>query len=132
MRAMFYLAKHYNNGPQLLTEIAEEEEIPPKFLSTILLELRKGGVINSKMGKGGGYYLARNPSKISVSEIIKILDGPYAPTPCLNDLDNDVCEDCKNVRSCLVRKVMYQVHVKTFGYLSKTSLKAAIDMKIPK
>jgi Rrf2 family protein len=131
MRAMFYLARQYNEGPQLLTDIANEEVISAKFLATILLELKKGGVINSKMGKGGGYYLSRNPSKISIAEILRILDGPFAPTPCLNDLDNDACEDCRNVKTCLVRKVMYQVHLKTYTYLSKTSLKDAIHLKIP-
>lgn len=131
LRAMFYLAKHYNEGPQLLTDIAAQESISPKFLAIILLELKKGGVIDSKMGKGGGYYLSRNPSKIYMSEILRILDGPFAPTPCLNDLNNDACPDCINVKKCQIRKTFYPVHLATYKYLSTTSLKKALELTKP-
>jgi Rrf2 family protein len=76
LKAVIFLAKHYEAGPILITDLAKEGRMPKKFLEAILLELRKAGILDSKKGKGGGYLLAKAPHEIAVGEIIRVLDGP--------------------------------------------------------
>src|ERR1700679_1532362 len=78
LEAVIILAKRYESGPVLITDLAHEGHIPKKFLEAILLELRKNGILNSKKGKGGGYVLAKNPQDISVGDIIRTLDGSFS------------------------------------------------------
>ncbi len=82
LHALTFLAKSSGNGPVLISEIASKNNIPRKFLESILLELKKNGVLDSKMGKGGGYFLYLKPSEIKVSTIIRLFDGPIALLPC--------------------------------------------------
>ncbi len=79
---MVYLARFPPGRPVPVLEIASTQQIPKKFLDAILSELRNTGFVNSKMGKGGGYTLARTASQISVGEMIRAIDGPLAPLPC--------------------------------------------------
>ena len=78
------LAKEYGQGPVLISEIARRETIPPKFLELILLELKNQGILQSKKGKGGGYFLSRTPQSVSVGQIVRIMEGPLAPLPCVS------------------------------------------------
>jgi len=78
LQAVIILAKRYDSGPVLITDLAREGRIPKKFLEAILLELRKEGILNSKKGKGGGYVLAKAPQDISVGDIIRNLEGPLS------------------------------------------------------
>src|SRR5437879_855620 len=71
LKAMIVLAKEYGQGPVLISDVARREGIPRKFLELILLELRNQGVLHSKKGKGGGYFLARHPAgRTDVSVLI--------------------------------------------------------------
>ena len=78
IQAVIILAKRYDSGPVLITDLAREGRIPKKFLEAILLELRKNGILNSKKGKGGGYVLGKDPQDISIGDIIRILDGSFS------------------------------------------------------
>src|SRR5580698_10004433 len=78
LEAVILLAKHYDSGSVLITDLAREGHIPKKFLEAILLELRKEGILNSKKGKGGGYVLAKAPQDIRVGDIIRKLEGPLS------------------------------------------------------
>jgi len=78
LQAAIILAKRYDSGPVLITDLAREGRIPKKFLEAILLELRKNGILNSKKGKGGGYVLGKNPQDISIGDIIRTLDGSFS------------------------------------------------------
>ena len=89
-----------------MLEIASTQQIPKKFLDAILSELRNAGFVNSKMGKGGGYTLARTASQISVGEMIRALDGPLAPLPCASKTRYQRCDDCMDETKCAVRLVM--------------------------
>ena len=89
-----------------MLEIASTQQIPKKFLDAILSELRNAGFVNSKMGKGGGYTLARTASQISVGEMIRALDGPLAPLPCASKTRYQRCDDCLDETKCAVRLVM--------------------------
>ena len=106
LKAMVYLAQFPPGRPVPVVEIASTQQIPKKFLDAILSELRNAGFVNSKMGKGGGYMLARTASQISVGEIIRVIDGPLAPLPCASKTRYRRCDDCLDETKCAVRLVM--------------------------
>jgi Rrf2 family protein len=81
---MMVLAQEYGQGPVLIADIAQREGIPRKFLDLILLELRNRGMLQSKKGKGGGYFLGRPPQKVTLGEILRDIDGPLAPVSCVS------------------------------------------------
>ena len=122
LRAMLFLAREYGQGPTLISEIAEKEVIPKKFLELILLELRNKGYLHSKKGKGGGYYLGKSPQQISLGEIIRILDGPLAPIPCVSLTAYRRCPDCPDEKTCGIRVVMKEVRDATAEILDGTTL----------
>jgi Rrf2 family protein len=85
IKALIALAKNYgNSSPLRISTISEEEKIPRKFLEAILVELRNNGLVHSKMGASGGYYLAKHPQEIVLSQIIRISGGPIAMLPCVS------------------------------------------------
>jgi len=106
LKAMAHLARFPPGLPVPVLEIASKQQIPKKFLDAILSELRNAGLVNSKMGKGGGYMLARAASQISVGEIIRVIDGPLAPLPCASKTRYQRCDDCLDETKCAVRLVM--------------------------
>jgi Rrf2 family protein len=106
LKAMVHLARFSPGRPVPVLEIASAQQIPKKFLDAILSELRNAGFVNSKMGKGGGYMLARAASDISVGEIIRVIDGPLAPLPCASKTRYQRCDDCLDETKCAVRLVM--------------------------
>ncbi|HMX03870.1 MAG TPA: Rrf2 family transcriptional regulator [Chitinophagales bacterium] len=122
LKAMFYLAKQFGKGPVLISDLAEEEHIPKKFLELILLELKKNGLLHSKMGKGGGYYLNKPPGEVTVGQVVRILDGPLAPIPCVSKTAYRKCDECENEKTCEIRKIMMQVREASATILDHTSL----------
>ena len=102
--------------------IAEQEHIPPKFLEAILVQLRDGGIIESRRGSHGGHRLLRDPSTISVADIVRLIDGPLAPTPCASVTRFRPCVDCVEVASCRVRHLMRQARDAVAGVLESCSL----------
>ncbi|MFT3690771.1 Rrf2 family transcriptional regulator [Paenirhodobacter sp.] len=97
--------------PEALTieEIARRSDAPKRFLEHILLEIRKTGVIASSRGRSGGYTLVRKPSEISISDLLRRIDGPIAPLPCLSRSAYQRCEDCADEASCRIRRVFAEV-----------------------
>ena len=93
----------------MVGHLAEEEEIPKKFLELILLELKNMGVVASKQGKHGGYQLGHPPSEITLGRVIRIMDGPLAPLPCASETAYQKCEECVDEESCGTRIVMRRV-----------------------
>src|SRR5258708_19196564 len=79
LKAMRMLGRHYHQGAIKIRDIAYEESLPEKFLELILLELKNARIVESVRGAKGGYQLRRDPSEIRLSEIICLIDGPYAP-----------------------------------------------------
>lgn len=122
LKAMVHLALREGQGPALIADIAEAERIPKKFLDTILLEMKNNGLLLSKKGKGGGYTLARPAARIMVGEIVRILDGPLAPVPCVSRTAYRRCEDCVDETACAVRSVMQDVRDAIAAILDNTSL----------
>jgi len=108
LKAMMHLASRPPGEPSLVSEIAEINNIPKKFLDTILGELRNAGFVNSKKGKGGGYTLARPAQNIRVGHIIRVLDGPLAPIQCASKTAYRRCDDCPDEDRCGVRLLMLE------------------------
>lgn len=120
--ALVKLAKEYDNGPMLISEIAESEKIPKKFLESILLDLKNIGILTSKKGKGGGYYLRKKPSDVSLAEVIRYFDGAIALLPCATYKYYESCKFCKQEETCGVRSVVKEVRDKTVKILKNISL----------
>ncbi len=107
---MAALSKRYGESHHTPVEhIADEEHIPVKFLEAILTQLKKSGLLVSRRGPAGGYILAQDPREISLALVIRVLDGPFAPTPCSRTRNPVVCEGCSTLDSCQLRPFMSEV-----------------------
>ena len=106
----------------LIAVLAQSQRIPKKFLELILLELRNAGILGSKKGKGGGYFLARSPASVSIGEVIRSLDGSLAPVPCVSQSAYRTCEECNDEATCGIRAVMQSVRDATAHILDRESL----------
>ena len=102
-------AKKENPLPLTIEEIARRSGTPKRFLEHILLEVRNAGVIASTRGRSGGYSLIKRPAEVAVSELLRLIDGPIAPLPCLSRRAYQRCEDCTDEASCRIRKVFAEV-----------------------
>ena len=122
LRALLVLAKEYGQGPVLISDIANREALPRKFLELILLELRNHGILGSKKGKGGGYFLARRPELVHLGEVLRVLEGPLAPLPCVSKTAYVRCAECRDERTCGIRMIMKDVRDATARILDQTSL----------
>jgi len=126
LKALGLLASEYGKGPVLIADIAERKNIPVKFLETILLELKNNNILDSKKGKGGGYYLSNHPKKTTLASIIRLVGGPIALIPCVSLNFYEKCEDCDEA-TCGVNKVMAQTRDATLKILGKKTLADLID-----
>jgi Rrf2 family protein len=129
LKGLIYLARKYDQGPILISDLARYERIPKKFLELILLSLKNNGVLQSKKGKGGGYYLGKHPKEISIGNVIRILDGPLAPVPCVSETAYAKCKECLDERSCGIRFVMKDVRDAITSILDKTSLSDMLEFE---
>lgn len=109
LKALTYLASQKDKQPVQIAVIAKQENISQKFLESILLSLRKTGILGSKKGKGGGYYLIKPPEEILMTDIMRILEGPIAMVPCVSLNFYEKCDDCPDENICAVNKLMLQV-----------------------
>jgi Rrf2 family protein len=120
-KALIYLAEQTDKGPVLISEISKKKNIPLKFLENILLELRKAGVLESKKGKGGGYYFALDPKDVSLAKVMRLLDGPIALLPCVSLNFYEKCKDCDET-VCGLNRMMVQVRDATLKVLENKTL----------
>jgi len=122
LKALTYLARLENNQPVQIEVISKSENISQKFLESILLTLRKNGFLGSKKGKGGGYYLLKDPKDIKMSAIMRILEGPIAMVPCVSLNFYETCDDCPDEKACAVHKLMIEVRDSTLNIFNNRSL----------
>ena len=109
LRAMTYLAKEYDRGPILVATVAESEKIPKKFLNLILLELKNHGLLDSKKGRQGGYFLGKPPDEINLAQVIRLTNGPLAPVLCVSAMAYRRCGVCANETVCGIKPTMKAV-----------------------
>ena len=126
LRAMLHLASQTRDEPTLIADIAEQQNVPKKFLELILLDLKKRGLVHSVRGRNGGYVLGRKPDEISFAEVIRIIDGPLALAPCASRKAYRKCDDCEDVRTCSIRKALITARDATAHVLEQISLADAI------
>ena len=122
IKALTFLAKQEERIPVQIATISERENISLKFLESILLTLRKNGLLASKKGKGGGYYLLKEPSEIQMTTVMRILEGPIAMVPCVSLNFYEKCEDCPDEDVCAVNKLMIQVRDSSLKIFRNTTL----------
>ena len=121
-KALTYLSEKFNEGPVLISEIAKKKKIPLKFLENILLELKKAGILDSKKGKGGGYFLKQRPEQVKVATIIRLINGPIAMLPCVSLYFYERCKNCDQ-RHCGLHDLMIEVRDATLGIVENRTLK---------
>jgi len=127
MLALTRLAREVGNGAILISDIARSENIPQRYLEAILLDLKKMGMLGSKLGKTGGYFLIRKPEDINLSEIVRHFEGPIALVPCVSEKAYQPCEFCKDEQNCNLRKVFKDIRDYTYDRLQQTTLKSLLD-----
>jgi Rrf2 family protein len=127
IKALLALARKYEQGPVLISELAEKDHLPKKFLETILLDLKNQGILGSKKGAGGGYYLIKAPEAIMLSSIIRATDGPISLTSCVSLHFYEPCDDCPDEATCSLRYVAREVRDASLQILAKTSLQDMLE-----
>lgn len=127
IKALVALAKSEKGVPVLISKLAEDERIPKKFLELILLELRNAGVLHSKKGAGGGYYMAKDPAEVKLVQILRVTDGPIALLPCVSLNFYERCEECRDEVTCGIRNVFIDVRDAALKILSETSIADIVD-----
>jgi Rrf2 family protein len=131
LRALVALARAEPGAPVFIGDIADQQSIPKKFLEQILLDLKHHGLVVSKRGKAGGYALLRPADMISFGQVLRIVDGPIAPLPCLSKMAYRRCDDCDEEATCEVRRVFAQVADATRDVLDRTTIADAVNERMP-
>lgn len=126
LRALVSLAKAGPDETLFIGDIAREQAIPKKFLEQILLQLKANGLVASRRGKAGGYLLLRPAEDITYGEVLRIMDGPIAPLPCLSRIAYRRCEDCSDEKSCEIRRVFARVAEASRNVLDGMTIKESI------
>ena len=105
LKAVLDLALHYDKELVITHDMAKRIDAPIKFLEQVLLDLKKGGFVESRRGKVGGYLLAREPSEIKLGEVIRFVDGPIEPIACTEKKYSG----CNDLYKCVFRKIWQEV-----------------------
>ena len=120
-KALSYLVAKREDGPVLIQEISDQKKIPLKFLENILLHLKKADILDSKKGKGGGYFLKGNPESVTLAKIIRLVNGPIAMLPCVSLNFYEKCDDC-NENHCSLHDILIEVRDASLGILERKTL----------
>lgn len=129
IRAMQHLADRYGQGPVQLSEIAEQQKIPANFLTTILSELSRMGLVASQRGKDGGYWLALSPIDITYGDLIRVTRGSLALVPCASRYAHEKCRNCVEEDECRTRALMLRVRDATAELLDGIRLSDPIAVE---
>lgn len=128
LKALVDLARLGPGETAFINDIASRNNIPKKFLDTILLELRNAGVLRSKKGPGGGYSLSRSAADIRIGHVIRTLDGPLAPIRCASRTAFEACDDCADPERCQVRRSMTEVRDAIASILDNMTLEQFVEV----
>jgi len=122
LRALVALVRAPDGGSLMISEISRDQGIPKKFLEQILLELKRAGIVMSRRGRLGGYVMLRRPEEVTFGEVLRLVDGPLAPLPCLSKIAYRRCTDCATEDECEIRHVFARVTDATRAVLDSTTL----------
>jgi len=131
IHALIHMAKKPEDK-FLIKDISEACSIPKKFLETILLDLKRAGILGSKQGKGGGYTLRRSPADVNLAEVVRLFDGAIAAVPCATFKYYERCDECEDEETCSVRYAFLQVRNATVEMLKGETLEGMVkkEMKL--
>ncbi|MBK7213413.1 MAG: Rrf2 family transcriptional regulator [Bacteroidales bacterium] len=127
MLALTHLARETGKGAIMISDIARIENIPQRYLEAILLDLKKLGMLGSKLGKNGGYYMIRKPEEINLSQVVRHFEGPIALVPCVSEKAYQPCEFCKDEALCNIKRVFKDIRDYTYDKLQQTTLRDLIS-----
>jgi len=122
VHALIVLAEHDGEEPMMIAEVAERARVPRKFLEQILLDLKRRGIVRSVRGRSGGYLLGRDPKDITFADVLRIIDGPIALSPCASATAYTKCNDCFDEKTCAIRKVLLAARDATASVLETRTL----------
>ena len=125
--ALKYLTINKDKGPILIGEIADAEKLPKKFLETILLDLKNMGVVSSKKGKGGGYYMIKKAADVTFADVVRYFDGAIALLPCATYNYYESCSQCRNESTCGMRSVVKSIRDETVNVMKTFSIQDIVD-----
>lgn len=125
--ALTFLAREYQKGPVLISRIADSGGIPKKFLEAILLELKNAGTLSSRKGKGGGYYLLKDPAEVNLADIIRQFEGAIALLPCVTYKYYEPCSHCADENTCGLRSIIKDLRDEMVKILKLSSLQDILD-----
>ncbi len=124
LRALFELAKRKGNGPVRIADVAEAQDIPRRFLESILSELRRGGFVASHRGREGGYTIVAEPNETTVGDILRFVEGPMGPIDCICGKNTTRC----NLRGkCVFEPMWVKVRDAMLGVLQETTLASLME-----
>jgi Rrf2 family protein len=129
IRALLHLADRYGEGPVQLSEIAEAQRIPSKFLTVMLSNMRRAGLIETMRGREGGYWLAKPPGEISYGEIVRLTRGSLGLLPCASRLAYEQCTNCITEDKCRLHRVMLMVRDETARILDGLTLADPVPLE---
>lgn len=127
IKALTHMARNMGREPFQIGEIAEAENIPKKFLEAILLALKSQGILASRKGPGGGYWLLRKPAEVTLGSVIRTFEGDVAPLPCLAEGGGPGCPDCSDPPTCGTRLVMGDVLTAVTGIVDRVTIADMIE-----
>jgi Rrf2 family protein len=122
-RAILDLALHCGDGPQVLRDIAERQDISERYLENIMVSLVAGGIAKSIRGNKGGFMLARRPEEIRLGEIVRIMEGSMAPVDCVVDPSS-----CERAETCVACDIWTKLRDSIVGYLDSVSIADMVEM----
>lgn len=122
IKALSYMARTRDKECFLIAELAAAENIPKKFLEAILLTLKSQGILSSRKGPGGGYWLARQPAAITLGSVIRAFEGDLAPVQCLSESFSGGCPECSDLATCGTRLVMADVQKAVSAVIDNVTL----------
>lgn len=128
LKALITLAERFPTGqPQRVEEVAIAQNIPENYLRRLLIELKRGGIVASQKGPNGGYLLARHPSRITMADVVQIIEGDFTPVECLGDAPAGTL--CQPGDGCAMREVWCEVRDSVTAILSRTTLQALAERR---
>ncbi len=125
IHALVHMARNPDEK-YLIKDISEACTIPKKFLETILLDLKRAGILGSKQGKGGGYTLRRSPAEVNLAEVVRLFDGAIAAVPCATFKFYESCDECEDENTCSVRAAFLQIRNATVEMLKSDTLESLV------
>jgi Rrf2 family protein len=125
-KALAHLAGETPGASVQIEDIAKKAAIPRKFLEHILLDLKRKGIVASRRGRAGGYILIKRPDEITIGNILRAIDGPIAPLPCISRTAYRRCPDCRDEKTCIVRRLFADTYAATLLLFDGTTLAEAL------